>query len=151
MFGPSRAQITENLSDVLVSDRFSGFDLNDELVVDEQVGVVKADHGPILVAHGQFGLLNDRNPPRPGGTTDMSRGRKPPVNAYTHTTSRPGGATQGPSPLPGLMKMGWVGCRFRGLSPPANVPHPAGVRGGTIASILVSPRQRFPAQQDRQI
>jgi hypothetical protein len=85
MFGPSRAQITENLSDVLVSDRFSGFDLNDELVVDEQVGVVKADHGPILVAHGQFGLLNDPNPPRPGGTTDMSAGGASPRSTRTHT------------------------------------------------------------------
>jgi hypothetical protein len=75
--------------------------------------------------------------PRPGGTTDMRRGRQPPDTAYTHPASRPGGATQGPSPLPGLMKNGLDGTGSGGCHPRQMSRTPPGCAEGRLNEVYL--------------
>jgi hypothetical protein len=63
----------------------------------------------------------------PAGTSEDSRAAQAPgPQPNTPIPAPRRGSRFAP---PGLMKMGWVP-RVRGLSPPANVRHPAGVRWG---------------------
>jgi hypothetical protein len=56
------------------------------------------------------------------GTMDMRRGRKPPVNACIHPTSRPGGATQGPIAPAGAHEHGLDGMPGPGVVTPGKSP-----------------------------
>jgi hypothetical protein len=57
-------------------------------------------------------------------------GAQAPGQRVTHTTSRPGGATQGPSPLPGHTKNGLGGMPVPGVVTPGKCPAPRrGARG----------------------